>query len=246
MPDNRIVLCHQDSAALVTTMAERLVSHLAHLQTSSASIQLGLTGGTIAARLYDRLGSTGSESAVDWSRVDLWWGDERFVPADDTDRNAHQALAAFAGRLDFDPQRVHQVPASGDGFDLDQAADAYEAEFGETIMDICLLGVGPDGHLASLFPDHPSSTDPQTGAAIAVRSAPKPPPERISLTFAALNRSRQVWFCVSGPEKAAAVHQALLEPDSIPASRVTGTDRTIWFLDADSASELPDGLLSQP
>lgn len=249
MPKNHIVLCHQDPDALVATVAERLVSHIAHLQTAhpqtgTASTQLGLTGGTIATKLYERLGSIGAESAADWSRIDLWWGDERFVAADDTDRNAKQALEAFAGRLHFDPVKVHQMPASRDGLGLDEAAAAYAAEFGETIMDICLLGVGPDGHLASLFPHHPSSTDPQTGPALAVRSAPKPPPERISLSFAALNRSRQVWFCVSGADKAEAVSQAVTESVCVPASRVSGTERTIWFLDADAASKLPAELIS--
>ena len=134
------------------------------------------------------------------------------------------------------------MPASDAGMDLDQAAEAYAAELGGTVLDICLLGLGPDGHVASLFPEHPSSY--AEGDVIAVRSSPKPPPERISLTLPVINRSREVWFVVSGADKAAAAKMALLGagPVQVPGAGVSGVDRTLWLMDAEAAAELPPDL----
>jgi 6-phosphogluconolactonase len=103
-----------------------------------------------------------------------------------------------------------------------------------------MLGVGPDGHIASLFPGFPQ-LDVDDQIAVSVTGSPKPPPERISLTFAALNRSKAVWFLVSGDEKAPAVARALAEGTDLhdtPAAGVSGTDETIWFLDRPAASSL--------
>ena len=103
-----------------------------------------------------------------------------------------------------------------------------------------MLGVGPDGHVASLFPGFPQ-LDVEDRIAVGVSDSPKPPPERISLTFSALNRSKSVWFLVSGDEKAAAVAQALAEGTDLhdcPAAGVTGSEETIWFLDRAAASRL--------
>ena len=103
-----------------------------------------------------------------------------------------------------------------------------------------MLGVGPDGHVASLFPGHPA-LDVDDAIAVAVHDSPKPPPDRIRLTFSALNRARCVWFLVSGEEKADAVAAALAEGTDlhdVPAAGVTGHEETIWFLDRDAASRL--------
>ncbi len=131
------------------------------------------------------------------------------------------------------------MPASGGGMGLDAAAEAYSRALGSTVFDICLLGLGPDGHVASSSPSTPVRT--RSGEVIAVRSAPKPPPERISLTLAVINRSREVWFVVSGSDKAAAAKMALLGagPVQVPAGGVSGVDRTLWLLDRDAAAQLP-------
>ena len=157
-------------------------------------------------------------------------GDERFVPAEISDRNAEPALELLSG-LGLSPDRVHPMPAADAGKELDQAAEAYAAELGDTVFDICLLGLGPDGHVASLFPEHPSSY--AEGDVIAVRASPKPPPERISLTLPVINRSREVWFVVSGSDKAAAAKMALLGagPVQVPAAGVAGAERTLWLMD---------------
>ena len=134
------------------------------------------------------------------------------------------------------------MPASDGDLDLDQAAEAYARALGDVAFDICLLGMGPDGHVASIFPEHPSAY--AEGDVIAVRSSPKPPPERISLTLPVINRSQEVWFVVSGSDKAAAAKMALLGagPVQIPAGGVSGVERTLWLMDRDAAAELPTDL----
>ena len=219
------VLVHATADEVVDALTARLLARLAEIQRDFRVPQLGLTGGRIATRAYGQLAKDGPRSAVDWSRVELWWGDERFVPADDDERNDKPTLDLLAGPLRLDPERIHRMPASDGGADLDAAAEAYAAELGSTMLDICLLGLGPDGHVASIFPEHPSSY--AEGDVIAVRSSPKPPPDRISLTLPVINRSREVWFLVSGSDKAAAAKMALLEagPVQVPGAGVSGVDR---------------------
>lgn len=236
------ILLHAGADDVAEALSTRLLARLAELQREGRTPQVALTGGRIATRAYQRVAAEGASSAVDWRRVDLWWGDERFVPADDADRNDLQALDLLAGPLPLEPARVHRMPASDGGADLDSAAEDYGRELGSIRFDICLLGMGPDGHVASLFPEHPSSY--AGGTVIAVRASPKPPPERISLTLAAINRSREVWFVVSGDDKASAAKMALLGagPVQVPAGGVAGVERTLWLMDRAAASQLPADL----
>jgi 6-phosphogluconolactonase len=236
------VLVHTGPDDVAEALATRLMARLAEIQRDFRIPQLALTAGRIATKSYARLAAEGAHSAVDWSRVELWWGDERFVPADDADRNAKQALDLLAEPLRLNPDRIHAMPASESRLDLDQAAEAYAKELGSTVFDVCLLGMGPDGHVASIFPEHPSSY--ATGDVIAVRASPKPPPERISLTLPVINRSREVWFVVSGADKAAAAKMALLGagPVQVPAGGVSAVERTLWLMDRDAASRLPSDL----
>jgi 6-phosphogluconolactonase len=236
------VLVHAGPDDVAEALATRLMARLAEIQRDFRIPQLALTGGRIATKSYARLAAEGAHSAVDWSRVELWWGDERFVSADDADRNAKQALDLLSEPLRLNPERIHAMPASDGGLDLDQAAEAYAKELRSTVFDVCLLGMGPDGHVASIFPEHPSSYE--SGDVIAVRAAPKPPPERISLTLPVINRSREVWFIVSGADKAAAAKMALLGagPVQVPAGGVAAGERTLWLMDRDAASQLPPGM----
>jgi 6-phosphogluconolactonase len=236
------IFLHTGPDEVAEALAARLMARLTEIQRDFRTPHVALTGGRIATRAYHRLAAEGPNSAVDWNRVELWWGDERFVPADDLDRNAKQALDLLAEPLALTPDRIHQMPASDGGLDLDQAAEAYGRELGDLSFDICLLGMGPDGHVASIFPEHPSSY--AEGDVIPVRASPKPPPERISLTLPVINRSREVWFVVSGADKAAAAKMALLGagPVQVPAAGVSGAERTLWLIDRDAASELPRDL----
>ena len=142
-----------------------------------------------------------------------------------------------------DPAKVHEMPSTADAPDVDAGAVAYSDAvrmFGSGEFDVMMLGVGPDGHIASLFPGFPQ-LDVDDRIAVGVTDSPKPPPERISLTFDALNRSKSVWFLVSGDQKADAVARAHAEGTDrhdCPAAGVSGTEETIWFLDRDAASRL--------
>jgi 6-phosphogluconolactonase len=232
---------HSDSAPLATAVAGELLSRLADAQAAGAVPQIALTGGTIAEDIHRELARLSPDSGVDWSQVVVWWGDERFVAPDSPDRNSGQAQAAFLGAVGTDPAKVHPMPSTADAADVDAGATAYGStlrEHGAGEFDIVMLGIGPDGHIASLFPGFPQLDSDEI--AVGVTGSPKPPPERISLTFAALNRARSVWFLVSGAGKADAVAAALGGADlhEIPAAGVTGREETIWFLDREAASEL--------
>jgi 6-phosphogluconolactonase len=241
-PSPRIEV-HVDAADLATAVAGELISRLEDAQARGEDPQIGLTGGTIADHVHAELARMGPDSDVDWARVVLWWGDERFVAADSPDRNVGQAMAAFGDRLPFDRAKVHVVPSSDDVSDVEAAATSYGEilrEHGAGAFEVLMLGVGPDGHVASLFPGQ-AQLDVDDRVAVAVTDSPKPPPQRVTLTFAALNRSRSVWFLVSGEEKASAVARALdaaTDLHDVPAAGVSGQVETIWFLDRESASQL--------
>jgi 6-phosphogluconolactonase len=168
------ILLHAGPDDVAEALAARLMARLTEIQRDFRTPELALTGGRIATAAYQKLASEGPNSAVDWSRVELWWGDERFVPADNPDRNAKQALDLLAAPLALKADRVHEMPASDGNLGLDEAAEAYARELDDVVFDICLLGMGPDGHVASIFPEHPSSY--AEGTVIAVRASPKPPP----------------------------------------------------------------------
>lgn len=224
-----------DSAEFVDTVARQLLGFLGERLERQAAVHLCLTGGSIAAKLYQRIGELDATAvapdALDWGRVHFWWGDERWVPAGHADRNDAAAQQAL-GRV-WERAVRHQMPASDGGLDLDAAAESYAEALGDRSFDLCLLGMGPDGHVASLFPDHPSAR--LSGTAIPVRESPKPPPERISVTFEVINRSDQVWLLVAGAEKAAAVADAQTPGSTLPAARVTGRTATVWKLDQAAA-----------
>jgi 6-phosphogluconolactonase len=234
---------HVDAADLATSVAGELITRLEDAQARGEEPQIGLTGGSIAEAVHQELGRMGPGSEVDWSRVVVWWGDERFVASDSEDRNARSARTLFIDRLPFDPAKVHEIPSTDAAGSADEAAAAYSAqlrEHGAGSFEVLMLGMGPDGHVASLFPGSPQ-LDVDDRVAVGVTGSPKPPPERVSLTLDALNRSRCVWFLVNGEGKAGAVAQALApgtDLHDIPASGVSGEVETIWFLDRGSASQL--------
>lgn len=229
---------YQDGRELAEKVAQRLVDALIERQSDGRIAQLCLTGGRIAMAIYARFGEVAQACDLDLSRLELWWGDERFVPADDPERNAGPTLALLARHFLLDPSRIHPMPSADGQVDAAASAATYAKELGDTIFDVCLLGVGPDGHVASIFPHHPS-IEPTTASVIGVVEAPKPPPERISLSIDALNRSAEVWFLVSGTEKADAVARAIAGDVSLPAAQVSGRENTLWLTDEAAAAGLP-------
>jgi 6-phosphogluconolactonase len=235
-----------DASELARTVAERLVDALTRIQAVGRVPSVVLTGGSIADRVHEAVLDVDEHARVDWSRVDIWFGDERYVPADDSDRNALHAREAFLALLPVDPARVHEMPASdgAHGDDVGAAAAAYAAEISrvlgdEPTFDVLMLGIGPDGHCASLFPGHEALR--ATGTVVGVHGSPKPPPTRISLTMDMLRRGDEVWFVAAGADKAQAVHDAITGDDveAVPASGPQGREHTRWLLDAEAAGKLP-------
>jgi 6-phosphogluconolactonase len=236
------LLVHAGPKLLAEAVAARLIVRLSDAQAERGVASLVLTGGRIAPQIYAAVRDNPARDAVDWSRVELWWGDERFLPSGDPDRNETQARDAFLSALPVDPARVHPMPASDGphGSDAAAAAAAYAAELGaaSSAFDVVLLGVGEDGHVASLFPGYPGLTDPRPVA--DVHDSPKPPPVRITLTLQTLNTAAEVWLLASGDGKADAVREALHNsPASLPAAKVHGRERTLWLVDTDATKSLP-------
>ena len=237
------VVVHPDKSALADAAAARLVTALVDAQSRAPEAQLALTGGSMGSAIIASVTKVPGRSAVDWTRVRVWWGDERYLPAGDPDRNDTQNDAAGLSSLGLDPAKVHRVAGPDVSESAEASAEAYALtvrEHGQGAFDVVLLGVGPDGHVASLFPHHPAQRT--TGAvAMAVHDSPKPPPDRVSLTFECLERSRDVWFLVAGGDKADAVAAALApgaDRWDVPATGVRGSEATLWLVDADAASGL--------
>ena len=232
---------YHDLRALAEGAASTLISEIISLQRTQDDVQLCLSHGVTAERVYEALATSPLLTHVDPTTIGFWWNSENFVPTTDPDRNATKTLATLSRGLYFVPAQTHPMPSKSGNADPDEAAFAYAAELGDTIFDVCMLGLGADGHIAAIYPGHPSFAV-QNGTSlttIGVSDAPTEPRERISLTLNAINRSKQVWFFVSGEQKAEAVAAALDGDDSIPAALARGSERTLWFVDEAAATLLP-------
>ncbi|SEL09590.1 6-phosphogluconolactonase [Blastococcus sp. DSM 46786] len=245
------VVIEPDADRLARAVAEALVARLAAAQAVHGTASVVLTGGGIGIAVLERVAGLAVEpvrETVDWTAVDVWWGDERFVPAGDAERNDGQARTALLDRVGLPAERVHAMPAADSGpASPEEAAEAYLAELrahapdGADLprFDVLLLGMGPEGHTASIFPGSPAVHDERP--VLAVRGCPKPPPTRVSLGYPAINSAEEIWMVVSGEGKAEAVAAALggADPVDLPAAGVRGTRATRWLLDAGAASRLP-------
>jgi 6-phosphogluconolactonase len=237
-----------DSEGLVTAAGERLIGVIDAAVSARGRALVVLTGGGNGNRLMSYLAAQARR--VDWTKVHLFWGDERYVTEDDDERNEKQARAALLDHIDIPARNVHAMPASDGEFGSDLAAAALSygqllaanAESGDPApnFDVHLLGVGPEGHINSLFPDTPAVRE-ATRLVVGVEDSPKLPPLRITLTLPAIQRSREVWLLVSGAEKAEAVAAAVggADPVSVPAAGAIGREATVWFLDTQAAAKLP-------
>ncbi|MFE5794590.1 6-phosphogluconolactonase [Streptomyces sp. NPDC056503] len=244
------LVVHRSKELMAEAAAARLITAVVDAQSARGTASVVLTGGRNGNGLLAALGEAPARDAIDWSRLDLWWGDERFLPEGDPERNVTQAREALLDRVPLDPARVHAMPASDGphGDDADAAAAAYAAELAAAAgpgarvpaFDVLMLGVGPDTHVASLFPELPAVRE--TGrTVVGVHDAPKPPPTRVSLTLPAIRAAREVWLLAAGEDKAKAAALALsgeADEASVPASGARGTERTLWLMDTAAASEL--------
>ncbi|MEV4908384.1 6-phosphogluconolactonase [Streptomyces albidoflavus] len=252
------LVVHRDKELMAEAAAARLITHVVDAQAARGHASLVLTGGRNGNGLLVALAASPARDAVDWRRVDLWWGDERFLPEGDPERNVTQARAALLDAVPLDPDRVHPMPASDGpwGDDPEAAAEAYAAELAASAghhdhgrvpdFDVLMLGVGPDTHVASLFPELPAVRETER-TVVAVHGAPKPPPTRITLTLPAIRAAREVWLLAAGEDKADAAAIALSGAGEIqaPAAGAYGWSRTLWLLDGAAASQLPRELYPQ-
>jgi 6-phosphogluconolactonase len=249
----------------MAAIAARLITKLVDVQDKHGEATVVLTGGTVGIGTLKAVADSPAAPAVDWSKVNFWWGDERFVAAEDPERNTWQAFEALLSHIPVDPARIHQ-PASSDDLDTpEEAAEDYARRLQEAAqaehaadmsddrpdepgvlprLDVVLLGVGPDAHVASLFPEQGGIRE-KSLTVVGVRNSPKPPPQRISLTLPAINTAAEVWMVVAGEDKAGAVGLALAgaNPVQVPAAGPRGTSRTLWLIDENAASRVPEQLV---
>lgn len=254
MTSERRVLVHRDLPALADAVAARFIMEVVDLLGKKPEVHIVLTGGGAGIGILTAINESDARDRVDWARVHVWWGDERWVAHDHADRNERQAREALLDHVALSPACIHPFPAPGETADLDSAAEAHAAELRAAAsggadapaFDITFLGVGPDGHIASLFPESAGARTTDRSV-IAVRNAPKPPPERLSLTFPTINRSDRIWLALSGADKASALGLALAgaAPFEVPAAGAQGRQSTVFFVDSAAAAEVPAELISR-
>lgn len=249
------VVVHRDKELMAQAVAARLITRVVDAQAARGTASVVLTGGRNGNALLAALAGSPARDAIDWARLDLWWGDERFLPEGDPERNDTQAREALLDAVPVDPARVHTMPVSDGpyGNDADAAAEAYAEELARAAgpedhgrvpsFDVLMLGVGPDTHVASLFPGHPGVRETER-TVVGVHGSPKPPPTRVSLTLPAIRAAREVWLLAAGEDKAGAVAVALSGSGEIqaPAAGARGRSRTLWLLDRTAAAKLPPQL----
>ena len=229
-----IVSGFESGEQLAKQAAKDLAQHLHELLKLQPQVNLVLTGGTVGIKTLEEL--AGLLSSSDLSKLQVWWGDERFVASDSADRNELQARQALISKINLPEANIHAMPALGI-LDLDAAAELFSTQI-EAInprFDVILLGMGPDAHVASLFPNSRAKVHGKW--VVSESNSPKPPSQRISLSYLALNSADQVWFLVSGIDKSEAVSK-VFEGQDLPASKVTGTKKTRWYLDSAAASKI--------
>lgn len=241
-------IAHPDKASLAADTAERALDVLVEAQQERGEATVVLTGGSMGSAVLAALAASPRRDEVDWSRVNVWWSDERFVAEDSPDRNYRQAVEAVGGALTLDPDRVHHVGSTDDFSSAEDAARDYQEELsaaaaaehssdGLPRFDLSLLGLGPDGHVASLFPGLPHVHE-QEATVLGVEGSPKPPPVRVTMTLPLINAARRVWFLVAGPDKAEAVAavRSGAPLDRTPGAGVHGVEETLLLVTEDALS----------
>ncbi|MQY21015.1 6-phosphogluconolactonase [Nocardia macrotermitis] len=239
-----IVEVHSSTEDLVAAAAARFVAVVTAAQAERGIASVVLTGGGTGIGLLEVVRK--APGGIDWSRLEVFWGDDRFVPAGDAERNDLQARHALLDHVPLDPSRVHAMAASDGEYpdpveaaaEYSTAVHAHLAEYGA--FDLHLLGMGGEGHINSLFP-HTDAVREEHELVVAVTDSPKPPPVRITLTLPAIRRTRHVVLVVGGAAKAEAVAAALSGAAAvdIPSAGAIGSETTTWLLDEPAAADLP-------
>ena len=241
--DNRHVIEVADPAALAKAAADRIMARIA---ANGDRVAICLTGGSSPTQLYQLLATDTYRRQIPWDRVHWFIGDERFVPATDPLNNMGVARRIFLDRL-APAASIHPIPT--DAADPREAARRYQRELqsfyganelvsSRPLFDVVLMGIGPDGHTASLFPDYPAIEEIERWV-VGVPQAPVEPfVPRVTLTLPALNSCREMLFEVAGAEKRAILTR-VLDGENLPANRAKSTGETIWLVDQ---AALPENL----
>jgi 6-phosphogluconolactonase len=233
MVHQRIVAA--DAAALARMAAEWLADEVRLSITLRGTCALGLAGGSTPRPAYEALAASPLKDAIAWDRVFIYFGDERAVPPDHPESNFRMAREALIARASIPAANVHRMEA--DATDLEEAADRYAALL-PPALDVLVLGVGPDGHTASLFPGSPALAE--RARRVVPSRAPKPPERRLTITPPVIAAARRIVVLAAGTDKAEAVSRALrgsASPEEVP-SRLARDG--VWFLDRAAASGLAD------
>jgi 6-phosphogluconolactonase len=250
------IAVHANPDVLAAAVAARLLTKLVDLQAAGATPKIVLTGGGTGIAVLEQIRATVARDAVDWGRVEFYWGDERFLPPGDPERNETQAREALLDHVPVDPAKVFPM-GSDDGTwpaGAETAAEAYADVLARAArpedhgpvpsFDVLMLGMGGEGHTASVFPHSPAVYETERSV-VAVHGSPKPPPTRVTLTLPAIRRAAEVWIMTTGAEKSAAVAMALggAGEVAIPVAGAQGRRRTRWLLDRAAAAKLPRDLV---
>lgn len=234
-----------DRDSLAAAAAQEFADLVARAQAERGIARVVLTGG--GAGIATLAALRDYTDRIDFSRIEIFWGDERFLPPQDGERNEVQARRALLDHVPVDIANVHPIPTDAGQFagDVDAAADYYrgllpaDTDPQAPLFDVHLLGMGGEGHVNSIFPDTVEVAE-TAATVLPVRNCPKPPPTRITLTLPLVRRAAEVWMLVDGAEKSEAVAAALggADPTDIPAAGATGMHRTVWFLGEDAAGDI--------
>ena len=258
MTNERRVLLHQNKQALAGSVAARFLTNMVDVLHEQDEANVVLTGGSVGIAVLAAINESAARDTIDWSRVNFWWGDERWLPRADPERNELQAREALLDHITVPAANIHAFGASDDDAEAGtDALDAAVAHYAAGLLarapegaqyprfDVTFLGVGPDGHVASLFP-HRSGIREREASVIAVRDSPKPPADRLSLTRPVINSSDRVWLVLAGTDKASALGLALAgaSRDEVPVAGIKGRDHTVFFVDTDAAAQVPESLIA--
>jgi 6-phosphogluconolactonase len=239
--DNRKVIAVADAAQLAETAAERLIARIA---ANESRVAVCLTGGSSPKKLYELLASDPYQTRIPWDRVHWFIGDERFVPVSSSLNNMRMARQAFLNRC---APLVNIHPMATNAADPDETARRYEAELKSfygadsldtalPLFDLVLMGVGPDGHTASLFPDYPAVEEGERWVVGVPQAHVEPFVPRVSLTLPTLGSCREMLFEVSGADKRPILTRVLAGED-LPAGRACSSGETTWLVDAAALPE---------
>lgn len=238
-----------DAEQLALDAAQALIATGVEAIAQRGRFVLALSGGGTPRRMFQSLAAPPLRDGLDWSRVEFFWGDERTVPPDDADSNYRMAHEALLGPLGIEPARIHRIAAERD--DVDAAALDYALGIANCFqtaisnppppLDLILLGMGDDGHTASLFPGTDALNESQRW--VVANRVPQHDTIRITMTYPLINRARRVFFLVSGARKAKVLASVLFgprDPQRLPSQRIAPAEgELVWFVDEAAAAELP-------